>query len=156
MFQECAIDINTTSTDVSDRSFLVESSGSFTNNLKNAWGISYGACMTLCGSGWEAFDLCFFLTSVSSWVLPWLALTAHLPYERKKISTDLVSVLLAVGSPMLIMYSLYLTVLNSSWINNPISCFVWTGVKNSWASSQGHGGREGLFEGEPALFPRGI
>ncbi|MCJ1437956.1 hypothetical protein MMC27_007343 [Xylographa pallens] len=116
-FSECAIGINTTFTDAFNRSFLVDSTGSFTNNPNNAWGITYGACMSLCGSGWEAFDWYFFSTSVSSWVLPWLALTAQLPYETKDSSTNLLSVLLAVGSPMLITYSLCLTVLNSRWIN---------------------------------------
>ena len=116
-FTQCAININTTFTDAFNSSFLVDSSGSFTNNPNNAWGITYGACMTLCGSGWEAFDWYFFSTSVSSWVLPWLALTAQLPYETKDSTTNLLSVLLAVGSPLLITYSLCLTVLNSRWIN---------------------------------------
>ncbi|MCJ1387087.1 hypothetical protein MMC17_010216 [Xylographa soralifera] len=116
-FSQCAIDINTTFTVAFNSSFLVDSSGSFTTNLDNAWGITYDACKTLCGSGWEAFDWYFFSTSVSSWVLPWLALTAQLPYETKDSSTNLLSVLLAVGSPMLITYSLCLTVLNSRWIN---------------------------------------
>ncbi|MCJ1404405.1 hypothetical protein MMC11_007630 [Xylographa trunciseda] len=116
-FTQCAIDVNRTFTNGFNSSFLVDSSGSFTNDWNDAWGITYSACITLCGSGWEAFDWYFFSTSVSSWVLPWLALTAQLPYETKDSTTNLLSVLLAVGSPMLITYSLCLTVLNSRWIN---------------------------------------
>ncbi|MCJ1281785.1 hypothetical protein MMC26_001108 [Xylographa opegraphella] len=116
-YSQCQINAITTFTDAFNASFLVDSSGSFTNDPNNAWGIIYAKCIALCGSGWEAFDWYFFSTSVSSWVLPWLALTAQFPYETRDSSTNLLSVLLAVGSPMLITYSLCLTVLNSRWIN---------------------------------------
>ena len=116
-FTKCAVDIKATFTDVFNSSFLVDSSGNFTDIPNDAWGITYGACIRLCGSGWESFDWYFFSTSISSWVLPWLALTAQLPYETKDGSTNLLSVLMAIGSPMLITYSLCLTILNSRWIN---------------------------------------
>jgi hypothetical protein len=92
---------------------------SVTSNLTEAWGIRYEFCNNLCGprGGWEPFDWTFFSTSVTAWVLPWLALTAQLPYETRSSFNNLLSLLLAVGSPMLITYSLCLTILNNRWIN---------------------------------------
>jgi len=46
-----------------------------------------------------------------------LALTAQLPYETKDGPTNMMSLMLAVGSPMLVTYSLCITILNSRWLN---------------------------------------
>jgi hypothetical protein len=83
-------------------------------------GVSGTTLVTISGGprgGWEPFDWTYFSTSVTAWVLPWLALTAQLPYETRSSFNNLLSLLLAVGSPMLITYSLCLTILNSRWIN---------------------------------------
>ena len=103
---QCAMDVNAAFTNAFNSSFLIDSSGSFTNNPNDAWRITYGSCMTLCGSGWEAFDWCFFSTSVSSWVLPWLALIAHL---LGTIGVDILTAYKYVSSK-----ELFLTALNSS------------------------------------------
>lgn len=118
-FTQCANDATSVFLSAPNSSFLVASDGTFTSNLTKAWGIRYESCNNLCGppGGWEAFDWIFFSTSVSAWVLPWLALTAQLPYETRSSFNNLLSLLLAVGSPMLITYSLCLTILNSRWIN---------------------------------------
>jgi len=118
-FTQCAIDAASEFLSAPNSSFLVASDGTFTSNLSEAWGIKYSACNNLCGprGGWEAFDWTYFSTSVSAWVLPWLALTAQLTYETRSSFNNLLSLLLAVGSPMLITYSLCLTILNNRWIN---------------------------------------
>lgn len=99
--------------------FLIRSDGGFTDNLTVAWGISYESCNILCGprGGWEPFDWPFYSAGISSWVLPWLALTAQLPYETRSSAKNFLSLLLAVGSPMLITTSLCVTILNCRWIN---------------------------------------
>jgi len=116
-FTQCAINVNETFTSAFNSTSLVASDGRFTANLAEAWGIKYMDCVKICGGGWEAFDWAFFSTSVGAWLLPWLAFTAQLPYETKDSFTDLLSLHLAIGSPMLITYSLCLRVLNSRWIN---------------------------------------
>jgi hypothetical protein len=118
-FTQCAIDAASEFLAAPNSSFLVASDGTFTSNLSEAWGIRYSACNNLCGprGGWEPFNWTYFSTSVSSWVLPWLALTAQLPNETRSSFNNLLSLLLAVGSPMLITYSLCLTILNNRWIN---------------------------------------
>jgi len=102
--------------------FLVKPDGSLTSNLSEAWGITYPACLDLCGNGFATFDWIFFTTSVSSWLLPWLALTAQLPFETKDVWGNIMSFFLAVGSPALVTYSLAITVLNARWINEQFHC----------------------------------
>lgn len=97
--------------------FLVKPDGSLTSNLSEAWGITYPACLDLCGTGTAPFDWVFFTTSISSWLLPWLALAAQLPFETKDVWGNFMSFFLAVGSPALVTYSLAITVLNARWIN---------------------------------------
>ena len=102
--------------------FLVKSDGSLTSNLSEAWGITYPACLDICPNGIASFDWIFFTTSVSSWLLPWLALTAQLPFETKDVWGNIMSFFSAVGSPALVTYSLAITVLNSRWINEQFRC----------------------------------
>jgi len=118
-FSQCGINATAEFLSAPNSTFLIASDGKFTSNLTQAWGISYESCNNLCGprGGWEAFDWSFFSASVSSWVLPWLALTAQLPYQTRSSTRNLLALLLAVGSPMLITYALCLTILNARWIN---------------------------------------
>jgi hypothetical protein len=118
-FTQCAIDAAALFLSAPNSSFLVASDSSYTSNLTEAWGIRFESCNNLCGprGGWEPFDWTFFSTSVTAWVLPWLALTAQLTYETRSSFNNLLSLLLAIGSPMLITYSLCLTILSSRWIN---------------------------------------
>lgn len=88
--------------------------------LSEAWGITYDACNSICkpgGGGWKEFGSTYFSVSVTLWVLPWLARTAQFPYDTKDTTTNLRSLLLAFGCPMIATYSLSLTVLSSRWIN---------------------------------------
>ena len=54
---------------------------------------------------------------LTSWLLPWLALTAQMPFETKDKQTNFMALILALGSPSLITFSLVLTILNSKSIN---------------------------------------
>lgn len=93
--------------------------GSLHMTLSEAWGITYEACNSICKprGGWKEFGSTYFSVSVTSWVLPWLARTAQFPYDTKDTATNLRSLLLAFGCPMIATYSLSLTVLSSRWIN---------------------------------------
>lgn len=87
-----------------------------TEDLTQAWGISYGSCKALCTEP-EPFDWTFFSECMTSWLIPWLALAAQLPFETIDRRSNLIVMLLAIGSPALITYSLALTILNARWIN---------------------------------------
>ena len=108
-----------TYSDAPNNSFLYDQQGRPTGNLAKAWGISYYSCKTLCGtennSGY--YDWGFLSQGISSWLIPWLALTAQLPFETKDKPTNFIALLLALGSPALCTYSLALTILGTRRIN---------------------------------------
>lgn len=99
--------------------FLLDQDGRPTDNLADAWGISYGSCKVLCGSkdNTEAWSWDFLSQDISSWLIPWLALTAQLPFETKDTTTNFAVLLLTLGSPALASYSLALTLLNARTVN---------------------------------------
>ncbi|QIX01661.1 hypothetical protein AMS68_007178 [Peltaster fructicola] len=63
----------------------------------------------------QTFNYPQFANAMTNYLLPWLALTAQLPYETGDPWANLIAFCLAVGSPALITYSLTLTILNRSW-----------------------------------------
>src|SRR5436190_4139942 len=118
-YTQCGIDAKAAYMNAPNRTILYDQNGSPTSDLNTAWGISYELCDILCTpeDSWTLFTWNYFAPSFTSWLLPWLALTAQLPYETKDRPTSLLALFLAIGSPMLIIYSLSLTILNARWIN---------------------------------------
>ena len=115
----CAEIADQTFTNAPNDSFLYDQQGRPTDVLANAWGISYHSCKALCGTEDNGgyYDWGFLSQGISSWLLPWLALTAQLPFETKDKTTNFRALLLALGTPALIAYSLALTILNARRIN---------------------------------------
>ena len=66
----------------------------------------------------KVFNYQTFLARVTNYLLPWLALTAQLPYEAGGVVPNIISFCMAVGSPMLITFSLMMTILNRRWFEN--------------------------------------
>ena len=97
--------------------FLLDQNGMPTSDLTQAWGISAESARILCSSAPMDFDWIFFAGSMTVWLIPWLVLASQLPFGTKNRKTDLLAMLLAMGSPALAVYSLTLHVLNSRWIN---------------------------------------
>ncbi|EMD96720.1 hypothetical protein COCC4DRAFT_199117 [Bipolaris maydis ATCC 48331] len=82
----------------------------------NAWGIDMETCHAYCARQnfpMQVFDFPIFTSGVTNYLLPWLGLTAQLPYETGSISGNFESFCLAVGSPMLSTFSLMSTALNA-------------------------------------------
>ena len=102
-----------------NNSFLYDQQGRPTAGLGDAWGISYTSCNILCGTedNTEFYDWSFLSQGISSWLLPWLALSAQLPFETKNKTTNFAALLLTLGSPAIAAYSLALTLLNARRIN---------------------------------------
>ena len=100
-------------------SFLYDQQGSPTASLDDAWGISYTSCDILCGTenNAEFYDWNFLSQGITSWLIPWLALSAQLPFETKNKTTNFAALLLTLGSPAIAAYSLALTLLNARRIN---------------------------------------
>ena len=93
-----------------------DSFGNPVSDISQATGITYGLCVRACGRGAEAFDLASFSQQFTAWLLPWLALISQLPFGARTRPDDLISIALTLGSPVLVAYSLALTVLNSHWL----------------------------------------
>jgi len=53
--------------------------------------LTYEACITWCGSGWESFDRSVFSQQFSAWLLPWLALISQLPFGAETRLDNLIS-----------------------------------------------------------------
>ncbi|GJC99979.1 hypothetical protein ColKHC_08805 [Colletotrichum higginsianum] len=87
-------------------------------DIGNAWGISIGLCKEYCGRDKLNMVTSFnrLAAGSTSYLLPWLALTAQLPYETGSTETDIMSVCVGLGSPMLMTFSLMMTILNKRWI----------------------------------------
>ncbi|KNG47864.1 hypothetical protein TW65_05363 [Stemphylium lycopersici] len=86
----------------------------FIKGAWNAWGIDKATCYAHCGRQKfpMVFDFPIFTSGVTNYLLPWLGLTAQLPYETGSIPGNFESFCLAVGSPMLSTFSLMSTALN--------------------------------------------
>ncbi|KAM6492327.1 hypothetical protein JOM56_012051 [Amanita muscaria] len=94
----------------------VDVNGYSVSNVTLAVGLTYSACMNLCGSGHETFDKNLFSQLLAAWFLPWLALISQLPYGGNDALKNFESMLLTVGSPMLAAYSLALAVNGNRWM----------------------------------------
>ncbi|KAI1172180.1 hypothetical protein F4777DRAFT_524993 [Nemania sp. FL0916] len=83
-------------------------------------GINYRTCAEYCGFSQlgTIFSFEIFSSGATNYLLPWLALTAQLPFEtgENEILANVMSFCYAVGSPMLITYSLATTMLNRHWL----------------------------------------
>ncbi|KAJ8131871.1 hypothetical protein O1611_g1750 [Lasiodiplodia mahajangana] len=82
-------------------------------------GIDYKACVEYCGYNHLSTVFSFEIFSgATNYLLPWLALTAQLPFEtgENEVLANMISFSYAVGSPMLITYSLATTILNQHWL----------------------------------------
>jgi hypothetical protein len=87
----------------------------------NATGFTYSYCVSQCGSTPEAFNWTSFSQQFSSWLLPWLALISQLPFGANEPLSNLMALVLAVGSPVLASFSLVMTVLNRKWITGALN-----------------------------------
>ncbi|KAJ6559728.1 hypothetical protein B0H19DRAFT_1145684 [Mycena capillaripes] len=108
--QECAARFDCTSHG------LVDISG-HTTSCDNL-GITYGACQASCSMDILRQSINFSGAAIplTTWLLPWLALIAQLPFEASDAWTNILSGFLCVGSPALAAYSLALTAFNRGYI----------------------------------------
>ncbi|KAJ7147042.1 hypothetical protein C8R43DRAFT_1011612 [Mycena crocata] len=87
------------------------------DDATKATSITYALCIQACSSGGGPFSWSAFSQQFSAWLLPWLALLPQsFPFGSKYKWDNLMSAILALGSPCLAAYSLALTVLNTKWV----------------------------------------
>lgn len=104
--------------------------GVMANNLsgwkrEQIWGISIALCNQYCSR--SSFGMVFnyqtFLGRTTNYLLPWLALTAQLPYEAGDIITNIMCFFMGVGSPMTLTFSLMMTIFNRRWLREKVRRF---------------------------------
>ncbi|KAJ7136748.1 hypothetical protein C8R44DRAFT_868868 [Mycena epipterygia] len=85
----------------------------------DVWGITFKACQENCGIGIlrQSVEFSSSAIAIATWLLPWIALIAQLPFEASGWM-DLLSSFLSVGSPALAAYSLALTAFNRRYISH--------------------------------------
>ncbi|KAJ7505225.1 hypothetical protein B0H11DRAFT_1977575 [Mycena galericulata] len=93
-----------------------DNQGNPVTDIANATAVTYELCVRACGTGSGAFSWSAFNQQFSAWLLPWIALLSQFPFGSKYKWDNLISVILALGSPCLAAYSLVLTVLNTNWV----------------------------------------
>lgn len=98
-------------------------------HISQATAVTFELCNRACGTGPEAFSWPVFSQQFSAWLLPWLALISQLPFGAKLRSENIMSMMLAVGSPTLAAYSLVLTVLNGRWIARQFSRYEYPNTR---------------------------
>jgi hypothetical protein len=69
------------------------------------------------------FNYEVFLARTTNYLLPWLALTAQLPYEAGDVIPNIMSFFMALGSPMLLTFSLMMTIFNRRWLRSKVTRF---------------------------------
>lgn len=119
-FGQCEEAVNTSYFNDPTIGYLRDEHGNPTSNISTAWGITYPACLNICTAGQSFIEWNVFSPQFATWLLPWLALTAQLPFETRSRAKNFQALYLAIGSPLLIIYSLTLTILTARKIN---SCF---------------------------------
>lgn len=112
-FQGCLNDVRSGSWGLDG---AVDANGVQVTNLTKAVGISYQLCLKACGSGTGDFDWKTFSQQLTAWLLPWLGLISQIPYGTRDGLSDLLAVLLTIGSPTLAAYSLALAILSNRWM----------------------------------------
>lgn len=101
-------------------SILFTSTGSPVSSPSEATALSYTGCTEYCGPGPAPFSWTVFAQEYSAWLLPYLALLSQLPFGAQHRLDNLMSVVLTLGSPTLAGYSLYMTLLNTRWVNDQL------------------------------------
>ncbi|KAG1749682.1 uncharacterized protein EDB91DRAFT_1217491 [Suillus paluster] len=117
---QCLVDIAANANATHDLIGLLDGNGDPVSNTFDATAISYSLCTSFCGSK-RGIYLDILSQDFSSWLLPYLALISQLPFGAQYRLDNLMSAVLTVGSPALAGYSLFITLLNSRWINRRFS-----------------------------------
>ncbi|KAJ7892473.1 hypothetical protein B0H14DRAFT_2496590 [Mycena olivaceomarginata] len=113
-FDKCLVTIKANST--LWRTGGTDLRGNLVDDVSQVVGMTYSMCVTQCGTAPVAFNFPSFSTQFSSFMLPFLALTAQLPFGAPNHIDNFSTIMLTIGSPTLAIFSLMITVFNSRWI----------------------------------------
>jgi len=94
----------------------VDQNGNSVSSLNQTQGLRYQQCVEICGDGYQLEGWTGICSQVANSLLPWIALAAQLPFSTTDKWQDMFTVVLVIGSPILAMYSLLLSLFNAKWV----------------------------------------
>lgn len=98
---------------------VTDSDGNPTKTAADARGYLYSTCLDVCGQGVDVADFTTVVQQMTLWFLPYLTLLAQVPFFSEDDKTgDIVIALLTIGTPMLALYSLFVSLFNWKWIKS--------------------------------------
>lgn len=86
-------------------------------SIDDAQGMNYATCYSRCGDGWQRDPWLSISAYLATWLIPWIALVGQLPFQTRSWIHDCLSASLMIGTPILVMHSLIITLRNSLWIH---------------------------------------
>ena len=95
----------------------VDIHGNPVTSINDAQGMNYATCYSLCGNGWQRDPWLSISAYLATWLIPWIALVGQLPFQTRSWIHDCLSASLMIGTPILAMHSLIITLRNSLWIH---------------------------------------
>ncbi|KZV66108.1 hypothetical protein PENSPDRAFT_637414 [Peniophora sp. CONT] len=111
---------------------LLDNKGIPVENPFNATALTLELCREVCGAAPVPFQWDVFSSGFGAWLLPWLALIPQLPFGSRDRRDNMMSMVLALGSPALAAYSLIFTVLNGHWIARRLTGIEYPNVQHAW------------------------
>lgn len=97
----------------------VDQNGRLTQVVLDIVGYTYDTCLEVCGSGVDRTDFIPVIQQLTLWFLPYLTLLAQVPFMTEHdLWGDVEVVVYTLGSPMLAIYSLFLSLFNWKWIKH--------------------------------------
>ena len=104
---------------------VVDRDGNSVDSVSLMKGLQFAQCKAVCGTSVQQMEWKIFSSQLATWLLPWIALAAQLPFQTQSQPHDILSVLLVFGSPILAMYSLLLTLFNWQYARDECSRVAW-------------------------------
>ena len=90
----------------------------FVINVSGELAYTYEGCLHYCGGGVDLNDITTVVQQMTLWFLPYMTLLAQVPFATNNRSGDVMVSLLTLGSPMLAIYSLFVSLFNWMWIRD--------------------------------------
>lgn len=95
---------------------IVDRNGNTATSLDDARGYEYSTCLEVCGTGINSNNATTVASQLTLWFLPYLTLLAQIPFVTASGTGNIMVCLLTLGSPMLALYSLFVSLQNWQWI----------------------------------------
>jgi hypothetical protein len=86
-------------------------------NPKNAVGMDYPLCLSLCGGGFQKADFTNATAQMGVWFLPYFQILAQIPLQTESIYGDIQVLLYTIGSPLIALYNIFLALFNWQWLS---------------------------------------